>query len=429
MSPDVAYVFGAIGTAAHLWRRASDKWTKITSLPPVDKDKPWTAQAQYDWYVAAPPDNSTQVYLGAIDIYRGTLTGSTWRFKNVSTQGDNSIHPDQHCLAFSPDNSQIIYAGSDGGLFRSPDSGATWKSLNRGLAITEIEYIAMDPNTSQWAMAGTQDNGTLRFSGLPTWDQIAEGDGGDCGVNPENPDEIYHSFYYDKETGIMGFESSIDKGKTWSYRSLDLRSAIFYPPVEVSGSTVAVAATELFVSRERTSSWNNVPLKFASDDWSTAMHLTSPDSVFVGTYYGRFARVDWNGTTWNVSPLTSPTQRYISTIAVDASNDKRVWVTISQTQPNAAMVYRSDNGGNSWAPCKVGLPALPMNSVAIDPADASRAWVAADLGVYETRDAGQSWKSISGGLPNAMAADLVFHTKDRKLICGTRNRGAWVIAV
>src|SRR5204863_8576387 len=29
------------------------------------------------------------------------------------------------------------------------------------------------------------------------------------------------------------------------------------------------------------------------------------------------------------------------------------------------------------------------------------------------------------GLPNAMAADLLFHRKDRVLIRGTRNRGAW----
>ena len=30
-SPDVAYVFGAAGNAAHLWRRSGTAWTKISS--------------------------------------------------------------------------------------------------------------------------------------------------------------------------------------------------------------------------------------------------------------------------------------------------------------------------------------------------------------------------------------------------------------
>jgi len=130
-----------------------------------------------------------------------------------------------------------------------------------------------------------------------------------------------------------------------------------------------------------------------------------------------------------VAALSSPTQRYISSLRVDPTNAQRVWVTIQQMQANAAMVYRSDDAGKSWTACRHGLPALPMNAVAIDPADANRAWVAADRGVYKTRDTGASWTSVSGGLPNAMAADLLYHAKDRKLICGTRNRGTWALNV
>lgn len=428
-APDIAYLFGAIKTAPYLWRRAAGKWTRITSLPTVDPNNPWTGQAQYDWYVAAAPDNAAQIYLGAIDLYRGTLSGSNWRFKNISTQGTNSIHPDQHCLAFSPDNPNVIYAGSDGGLFRSPDRGATWAPLNSGLAITEIEYIAADPNSSQWLMAGTQDNGTVRFTGAPVWNQIAEGDGGECGVNPDNPNEVYHSFYYNQQTGMLGFASSINKGQTWSDQDLAIESAIFYPPVEVSGSTVAVGARAAFLSRDKAAHWEKVPLGFPPDDCATAMHLFNPNTLFLGTYYGRCARLDWSPAGWKVTALTSPTQRYISSLRVDTTNDQRVWVTIQQMQANAAMLYRSDDGGRSWTPCRNGLPALPMNAVAIDPADANRVWVAADLGVYETRDSGASWTSVSGGLPNAMAADLHYHAKDRKLICGTRNRGTWVLNV
>ena len=110
-APDVAYVFGAAGTTAYLWRRAGATWTRITNVPASLN----ITQAWYDWYVAATPNSGAQVFLGAIDGYRGDLTGSTWKWTNITTQGSNSIHPDQHCLTFAPNNPKVIYAGNDGG--------------------------------------------------------------------------------------------------------------------------------------------------------------------------------------------------------------------------------------------------------------------------------------------------------------------------
>ena len=93
------------------------------------------------------------------------------------------------------------------------------------------------------------------------------------------------------------------------------------------------------------------------------------------------------------------------------------------------MVYRSDNAGTSWVASTTGLPSIPMNAVVVDPASYKRVWVAADVGVYQTLNMGGAWAPFSNGLPNAMAADLLFHKQDRMLVCATRNRGAWVMAV
>lgn len=415
-TPDVAYVFGAAGTAAHLWRRAGTTWTKITPLPALSVNQAW-----YDWYVAAPPDNKGLVYLGAIDTYRGTLGGSTWTWKDVTTQGANSIHPDQHCLTFSPGNSQIIYAGNDGGIFRSATSGTTWKALNKGLGITEMEYLAGDPNTWKWLMAGTQDNGTIRFTGSTVWDHIADGDGGDCGVNQLNPNIIYHSFYR------VSLERSNNKGNTWTNLSPPSVPSLFYPPVEVFGSTVAIGATSLVVTRTGGPPWTTFSLGLGSGEVSTAMRDIDANTILIGTNAGRVLRVSWTGATWSKVVLTSPAPRYISCIAVDPSNPQRFWVTLSQL--GGGMVYRSDDAGASWVNCSAGLPSIPMNAVVVDPASFKRVWVAADVGVYQTLTMGSSWAPFSSGLPNAMAADLLFHKQDRMLVCATRNRGAWVMAV
>ena len=86
------------GGTAFLWRRSGTTWTKKLPLPSSSD----VTQAWYDWYVAVPPDNKDQVFVGAIDTFRGDLSGTKWTWTNITTQGGKSIHPDQHCLAFAP---------------------------------------------------------------------------------------------------------------------------------------------------------------------------------------------------------------------------------------------------------------------------------------------------------------------------------------
>ena len=415
-SPDVAYAFGAGGSAAHLWRRTASTWTKVTTLPAMNITQAW-----YDWYVAASPTDSKQVFLGAIDTFRGTLSGTTWAWKNITTQGQNSIHPDQHSLTFSPGNSNIIYAGNDGGVYRSANSGATWKALNRGLGITEIEYLGSDPNTWMWLMAGTQDNGTIRFTGSTKWEHIADGDGGDCGVNQLDPAEVYHSFYR------VSLERSSNKGDTWTRLLPPSVGALFYPPVEISGATVAIGGTSLVISRTRGQTWITVALGLPAGDGASAMRAVDANTFLVGSTAGRMRRVAWSGTNWTVTNLTSPASRFISCIAVDPSNPLRIWATLSQL--GGGRVFRSDDAGVTWVDCTAGLPGIPMNAVTVDPANFQRVWVAADVGVYQSMDLGATWSSFSTGLPNAMAVDLLFHRQDRMLFCATRNRGVWVVQI
>ena len=414
VAPDIAYAFGA-GTRAFLWRRSGTTWTRITSIPVIDIGQAW-----YDWYVAARPDDKNEVYLGAIDTFKGRLSGSSWTFKDITTQGNNSIHPDQHCLTFSPDDSRIIYAGNDGGIYRSANGGTTWKALNDGLGITEIEYLASDPNTWKWLMAGTQDNGTIRFTGDTVWKHIADGDGGDCGVNQLSPNTVYHS-YYD-----VTLERSNNKGDTWTNLAPTSMAAL----LSACRSGGNDGRNWRRLARRHPEWCRPVDDRFAwahRRNLATAMRAIDANTLVVGTQAGRVVKVAWNGSAWTKSTQASPAPRYISCIAVDPSNPLRYWLTISQM--GGPMVYRSNDGGATWVASTAGLPKIPMNSVVVDPANFKRVWVAADVGVYQTQDLGASWSLFSNGLPNAMAVDLLFHKQDRILICGTRNRGAWVIAV
>ncbi|HKH14088.1 MAG TPA: hypothetical protein VKA47_05470, partial [Solirubrobacterales bacterium] len=422
-NPGIAYVWGASGGRAYLWRRAQKTWRAVPTPPGVNVNQAW-----YDWYVAAAPDRGNQVYCGAIDSYRGDVSGTTWTWTNLSSKSSgDSIHPDQHAIAFEPGNPDQIYIGNDGGLYRSPNRGVNWTHCNNGLVISEFEYLAHDYGSSRWVIGGTQDNGTERWAGSAVWEHVADGDGGDCGVNRTNPRTVFHTYYGmspDRSTNGGNFGS-------WTFIPPPVPSgegSLFYPPFECSatnGDTIAMGGDALYVSRNNGSAWTRIAFPFAAR--SSAMYIPNADNVYVGTTDGRVYRTEWSGSAWGaLTALATPRSAYLSDLFVDAAGS-RMWATFRTIGGSRA--YRSDNGGSSWSDQTGNLPGLPINAVEVDPWNPNRVWVGADLGVYQTTSGGTNWADFSNALPNVYVGDLLFHPHARVLRAGTRNRGVWEIPV
>ena len=422
-NPSVAYAWASQGGTPKLWRRSGRAWAAVT-LPSGGVA---TNQAWYDWYVAAAPDIDTEVYIGAIDAYRGDLSGTTWTWTDISSKSSGqSIHPDQHAIAFEPGNPNMIYAGNDGGLYKSPDRGITWQSCNNGLTITEFEYIAQNVGSSRWVMGGTQDNGTDRWTGSASFDHVADGDGGFCCVNHDNPLIVFHTYYG------MSPEVSTTGGNfgSWNYIPPPLpagEGSPFYPPMRCSdtnGNTLAIAGQALYITMNNGGAWTR--LAFPAADSATAVDVPDADDVYVGTGSGKVYHTHWNGSSWSaLSAVTSPRNNAsLSDLLVTGS---RIWATYSTL--GGGRVFRSDDSGAHWADCSAGLPNLPVNAIEIDSRNGNRVWVAMDRGVYQSWDAGAHWADFSNGLPNCYIGDLAFHPHAWVLRAGTRNRGLWEIPV
>jgi hypothetical protein len=425
-APGVAYAWGSRAGTPYLWRRAGGTWSSIGTPPGVN-----TAQAWYDWFVAVAPDRANQVYCGAIEVHRGTRTKTGWSWLNLTNKGatGDSIHPDQHAMAFEPGNPNTAYVGNDGGMYRSPDRGITWQHCNNGLVISEFEYIAQDHGSSRWLIGGTQDNGTERWTGPAVWEHVADGDGGDCGVNRSDPRTVFHTYYG------MSPERSTSRGDwaTWTWLPPPVpggEGSLFYPPFEASATTgdgVAIGGDAVYVSRNNATMWTR--LAFPSAARSSAMFMPSSDSLFVGTTDGRVFRTQWSGAAWTaLTALTTPRSgAAVSDLYVNPATPTRIWATYRTI--GGGRVYRSDDGGTTWTDRTAGLPGLPINAIEVDPWNANRVWVAADLGVYQSLDGGGSWADFSNALPNAYVGDLVLQPHARVLRAGTRNRGVWEIPV
>ncbi len=134
-------------------------------------------QCFYDIAIDVDPTNVNNVYIGgtgANTFDRSTDGGTTF------TPTQDNLHTDSHAIAVAPSLPSTIYFGSDGGIYKSIDSGTTWTSLNNTKFLaTQFTGLAVHPTDPNYTLGGTQDNGTELQQNAPgTWTRADFGDGG-----------------------------------------------------------------------------------------------------------------------------------------------------------------------------------------------------------------------------------------------------------
>jgi len=432
--PAVVYVAAVQGDIGMLWRRASSGGAFSSERTPSLDPKSDIDQAWYDWCLAVSPTDPDVLYWGAVQLYKGTRGVAGWTWRNIASRSSgDSIHPDQHHLAFDSSHPTVLYACNDGGIFRSPDGGTSWTSLNPGLSIAEFEFIIHLESEDTWLIGGTQDNGTL---GNPhntprdgTWDQIAPGDGGDCGADDTNK-LCYHSYYGIEIERALATGHNAFKWVDFSPPAPDDYDALFYPPMDVVERIVAKAGVTLWVSDDSGDSWEEVDFGGQAGEKASAVSIVSGRTIFLGTEKGRLVRIDRASSGWangNVTQLTSPRSKFVSDMVVVGASKQVIWTGCSAF--GGGHVFRSTNGSKSWSDRTGNLPDIPVNAIVIDPKNHRRVFAATDHGVYQSKNSGTKWSDFSNGLPNAVVGDMILHERRRVLRVGTHNRGAWEVDI
>src|SRR5262249_2499221 len=90
-------------------------------------------------------------------------------------------------------------------------------------------------------------------------------------------------------------------------------------------------------------------------------------------------------------------------------------------------VFRSTNAGNTWTSISGNLPDAPANDIVPDPADPSTLYLATDVGVYMTRNLGSTWYPVGTGMPTQTVFDLSLDPSSRTLVAATHGRSQWKI--
>ena len=72
-------------------------------------------------------------------------------------------------IAIDPVNTNIIYIGTQTGVFKSTDAGSNWVSDSKGLKNTEVLTLVIDPLNPQTLYAGTRCGAFKSTDGDRNW--------------------------------------------------------------------------------------------------------------------------------------------------------------------------------------------------------------------------------------------------------------------
>lgn len=402
-------------------------------------------QCWYDMTIRVHPKNPDVVFAfgsaGTSARLRSMDGGATWQALPVTGPNNVEIHVDNHYLAFTPDGSKL-YVANDGGVWSTTDVTSTrvnWTELNDTLAITQLyPGLSIHPANTNIAYAGAQDNGTQRYSGNVSWNNVTCGDGGFTAIDLSLPSVAYGAC---QNTAVR---RTTNGGNAWlisQYGFNQQDRTQFISPMVIDPSnpqTLYFGTFRIYQTKDAAGKW--IPI---SGDLSAGRSTiktigvapSDPNTVYAGTSDSRIQVTNdaLNGpnSTWTNRNAGLP-QRVVTQVIVDPIDPATAYATFSGfvgTTTTPGHVFKTTNGGQLWADLSGNLPDIPVNTIVVDPDIPDVLYIGTDAGVMVTTDGGASWSSLGNGLPKVVVDSLVLHRASRTLRAATHGRSVWDILV
>lgn len=392
-------------------------WTKTAVTTNVLE----STQSWYDLALAVSSTNADELFTGCLNVWKSTDGGATAvKVNNWSSPSSASYtHADIHYLGFYGNR---LFAGTDGGIYVSSNSGVNFTSLTAGLQISQFYKVAVSKQSSGKLVGGLQDNGGHAYSGS-VWKNYYGADGMDTGVDPNDSNKFYGFIQYG---GTMYISNNAGNSNS---------------------SSVSAPAAE----------------KGTNDDggnWVTPLATNSAGEIFSG--YSRLYRL--NGSAWTQQSTGTIGTGDIELVAVDPSNDNTMYVSngtrlykstdrgvtfvntytagstitsICVNYSNSNIVYlttsgtggqaqKSIDGGTTFTNFSTNLPAIGKNVIRHQGRNTlNPLYLGTTLGVYYRDDSMSQWEPFDINLPNVPVTDLEINIEDNTITAATYGRGIW----
>ena len=299
-------------------------------------------------------------------------------------------------LRIEPQNSHALWVTTNEGASRSQDAGRTWTPADASIPTTAPAWLEFEPRsrgTVRYCVAPAEGLFKSTDSGA-TWKRVVDESSSDrpdqLVISPADPDRLYG-------LSLSRVIVSRDGGATWtSAAALPGESsclAVVADPVHADGVRLATT-TGIFTSTDAGAHWKPANSGLTGDG-DPGIEVLVPHPASAGVWYtvtsGRecpFVSRD-DGASWKPLGADPSKRAAFRKLAIARSNPDRMYGT------NVLGVRRSDDGGKTWQTANSGLTLQWTTGLTVDPATPEIVYLASLTGgVFRSRDAGASWSSM-----------------------------------
>ena len=379
-------------------------------------------QSWYDLAFAVSHDNAEEVHLGEFNTWKSTDGGINWNLTTDWTW-DNPIgytHCDIHEMVFYEG---VLYVGSDGLISKSDDGGSTWVNLTEGISMRQFYRIGTSKNDPYKIMGGSQDNGTSIYTN-DHWHEWLGADGMECIINYDNSNIVYgtsqNGQFYKSTTGGNFGNIGITQpgGGNW------VTPFVIHP---TDPQILFVGSDEVRKTTNGMNSWTTIS-NFGMGNLNNLAIAESNADYLYASKNSNIYRTRNGGESWaNIS--NGLPNLHISYIAIHPENPETIAVSLSGYD-EGEKVYISKDGGTTWTNYSTNLPNIPANCVAFYLGDLNPLYVGMDAGVYYIDEDLSEWTSYMEELPNVIVNELEMQFDNQLIRAATYGRGLWeVVAI
>jgi photosystem II stability/assembly factor-like uncharacterized protein len=285
-------------------------------------------------------------------------------------------------IAPSPKDSNVVFAGSYGGLITRRDhrtgqerNVSPWPDNPMGHPASDLKY------RFQW-------NFPIVFS-------------------PHDPNTLYAG-------GNVLFKST-NEGQSWDVISPDLTRN----DKSKQGSSGGPITKD------------NTSIEYYCTIFTLMESPLERGVIWTGSDDGLVQVTRDGGKTWqNVTPKDMPEWIQVNSIDVSATRPGTAYVaaTMYKFDDYRPYLYKTSDYGKTWKKIISGIPDGAFTRVVReDPNRRGLLYAGTETGMYVSFDDGEHWQSLQLDLPVVPITDLVIQKRDKDLIAATQGRSFWVL--
>ncbi len=423
----------------------AQSWKRVSMTP------------QFVQELAVSPHDPNLILAGGVQLFRSTRGGvptykggvvvrdsavTSWRNVTKAQGCFDIVHVDQHGVYYSDSNPELIYALTDGGIYRSLDRGRCWRAINTGLNTMQIYAMASSPHDSVSISIGAQDQGTLLTNSYgKIWTKRVTGDGGATLFDHAQPNIMYATAAYGNHWKLVRgrdpkpIRAGIDDGIRGN-RS----TSLWIAPLSMTPDSSQVLFTARLDSIYRSGNGGEMWTPVANIDTVNVIttDILNPSIVYAYSKAdGRVHRSLDRGLTWErPAPCDEKTVCTPGNDVFDLAADPDTsGIVYAVRTSNKDQIWRSRDFAQTWE----NITSETFNDLAISVQDIlvvpsriahqKQIYVGTDIGVFLKQSAISDWMYMGGKFPAAIVTQLNHSAVDHTLRVSTFGRGVWKMRI